>query len=267
MDRTLVYFDKAERERIRRVLLRYMQDNRIGTPKLRDLIAEANGLVARRDGKEPIALSTVQRFVSNTHRANDSFVGLCARFAADLPDADPVAVFGEQLTAFLDANDPGKEGGNAPQALPPVMAGAFACHARRDLPASGQMRLLPKGDDRDLIPYSRLEITPMPGQPFATVHERVRHRTPPADPLLGPATVPCRAYEGVATGTGGAVLALMRDMLLGTPRLYWLGRAADGGLAGEGSESPSRFADNQGGPTLPTSVRIVLAPEPEDEDE
>lgn len=101
MGSTLVYFDKAERDRIRDALRRYMKDNRIGAPKLRDLIAEANGMSARRDGKEPIALSTVQRFISDAHRANDSFVGLCARFTDGFPKSDPITTFGAEAASFL----------------------------------------------------------------------------------------------------------------------------------------------------------------------
>lgn len=258
----LAYFDKAERDRIRRVLLRYMQDNRIGTPKLRDLIAEANGLAARRDGKEPIALSTVQRFVADTHRANDTFVGLCARFATDLPDADPVAMFGDQLTAFLGA------GRESCQPVPQDIAGMFACHARRDPSAGGKMWILPKGDERDYLPYSRMEIAPGPGHPFAAIRETVEHGTAPRDPLLGPATPLRRSYEGVATDAGGTVLALMRDILLGTPRIYWLGRAADGRFIGEGGEPLSQFDPGSSpSPVLPATVRIMLTPAQEGADD
>ena len=70
---TVTFYDDAERGRIRAALMRYQAQNGIGAPRLRDLIADANGLTLRKDGRDPIALRPVQRILTGKHRANDSF--------------------------------------------------------------------------------------------------------------------------------------------------------------------------------------------------
>lgn len=252
------YFDSAERDRIRRIMLRYMQDNRIGTPKLRDLIAAANGLALRRDGKDPIALSTVQRFVAGTHRANDTFVGLCARFVADLPDVTPIATFGDQLATFVALGDP-----HGLTAVPSDLFGLYDCKAQLEI-SKGPLRLRLKGDESDFVPYSELRIGALRGRPFAAIREAIIHKNASAVPDPFPTTRPRHSYEGILMYPAGAAFALMRNILTGTPRTYWLGRNADGRLFGEGHEAPSHLKPpDQSNPAVAKTTRIMLTPLPE----
>ena len=261
MDTTLAYFDKAARGGIRDALRRYMKDNRIGTPKLRDLIAEANGIAPRRDGKEPIALSTVQRFIADTHRANDSFVGLCARFVEGLPEitADPLAAFGEQVSAFLGV----EHGAANVLPVPPEIAGAFTCRAELGPIGRGHLRLRPKPDGSHLVPFSDMDIERLPDRPFAVIRETIVNWTAMGydgpDPDLE--TQPRRFYEGVMIRPNGQLLALMRNTLSRTPRIYWLALGADDRLVGDGHEpfaslDRPRPADDP----LHISTRIMATP-------
>jgi hypothetical protein len=234
MDKALVYFDKAERDRIRDALRRYMKDNRIGTPKLRDLITEANGMAARRDGKEPIALSTVQRFITDSHRANDSFVGLCARFAEGLPKADPILAFGQEAATFLGVEL--HRGAFLP--VPPEIEGAFTCQVERAPVRVGKLWVRPRPGDSHYAPFSDMRIDALPGRPFAAIRETVANWTARGEGGIEPelATPPRRSYEGALIRSGGQLVALMRNTLLRTPRVYWLSLDEDGQLVGDGHE-------------------------------
>lgn len=253
------YFDQAARARIRHAMLRYMQDNRIGTPKLRDLIVAANGMALRRDGKDPIALSTVQRFIAGTHRANDSFVGLCARFAEGLPDDDPVAAFGDQIAAFLGI----ERGAENYRPLPPEIAGSYTCRTEMTPVGKGKLRLDPQPDDRHLVPFSDMVIEPLPDRPFATIRETITNWTASihgsAESSL--TSHPRRSYDGVLVYPNGQLLALMRDALWRTPRIYWLTRADDDRLIGDGREPLSWLdAASNTGDSWYTNLRITAIP-------
>lgn len=226
---TITYYDDAERGRIRAALRRYLAENSIGAPKLRDLIADANDLTYRKDGGDPIALSTVQRFITGKHRVNDSFVRLCARFADGLPDDDPVTAFGEQLYSFLGVRR--GEGDYAP--VPPEVAGSYMCHAKRALPVGQHLRILPKDNPRDLVPFSHIKIDLMPGRPFAPIRESVENWEAAAPTATDPGTaVPLRrSYAGIVACPEGLLFALMRNITTGTPRVYWLARTGGNGLA------------------------------------
>ena len=50
-------------------------------------------------------------------------------------------------------------------------------------------------------------------------------------------TPPRRAYEGIALHPNDCLFVLMRNVLTGAPRIYWLGRFADQPLAGHGHEA------------------------------
>lgn len=115
------HYEKAERDRIRRILLRYMEENRIGVPKLQMLILRANGYSA--DQIDNVPLKTLQRFLDNRRRTNDTFITLCARFADDLPDDDPVANLGTALTGFMRSKGPAPEAD--PGGFPAALLGTY----------------------------------------------------------------------------------------------------------------------------------------------
>lgn len=255
---TITYYDDAERSRIRQAMRRYLSQNRIGSPKLRDLIADANGLSQRKDGADPIALSTVQRFIVGKHRVNDGFVRLCANFVAGLPDADPIAAFGEQLMAFL-----GVSHGEGLPGMPSDLAGSYACHAKRALPTGQNLRLLPKDNPKDLVPFSRITIDLLPDCPFAAIRETVENwdAVAPGKPDPRLTTPPRRAYEGVVACPDGTLFALMRNVTSGTPRIYWLARTTGNWLGGYGHESISNLDSGDGiERAAHTTTQIVLAP-------
>lgn len=91
-------FDLAEREHVRRALLRYMREHRIGVPKLKDRIIEAD------PRRREIPLSTLQRFLIGRHHTQEHHVALCQAFVRELPwygEGRDLAEFGTALSVFL----------------------------------------------------------------------------------------------------------------------------------------------------------------------
>lgn len=215
-------FDQADRDRIRRTLLRYMEENRIGVPTLQKLVAEANDVRL-----DHVPLKTLQRFLGDTHRSNDIMVRFCHRFTSDLPDEDPLAELGEALVSFLGVAS-GKAGW---QALPMDLNGVFA---GRIEPATTGLQATPAGFDH-WVPYSTLTVEHLPARPFAAAHEIVtnwrRTKTTTADQPTR------RIYEGVVLHPAGSLFALMRNVLTSTPRLYWLTPGEPFAYRGYGHES------------------------------
>lgn len=256
-----IYHDKAERDRIRETLLRYMRDNRFGVPRLQQLIADANGTAI-----DNIPIKTLQRFLGDTHRSNDMIVRHCARFAAGLPEADPVTALGDQLASFLGV----WHSGQASRPLPADLAGSFSARAERTPKPGlrirshdGTARTLIKDEPLDYVPFSNVEIDLLPGRTFASVREAVfnwdRHAAPP--PEAQGTTTPRRAYEGVVIHPNGSLFVLLRNVLTGAPRIYWLDRTPGNGLAGYGHEAPvSLDARPLDGGKLRSSVNVVLSP-------
>lgn len=74
-------FDDAARRLIRRKLLSYLQQEKIGVPKLAGIIEKANP-------QRTIQLATLQRFLADKARTQDEFVAILAEFVARLPDQE-----------------------------------------------------------------------------------------------------------------------------------------------------------------------------------
>ncbi|MCP5389611.1 MAG: hypothetical protein H6915_07565 [Novosphingobium sp.] len=241
-------FDLADRDSIRRALLRYMQERAIGVPTLQKEIAAANDLALDR-----VPLKTLQRFLGDTHRSNDALIRFCAQFVTTLPDSDPLAAFGEQMAAFLGI----WRDGHDCRAVPPEIAGTYSGRARRGAEPGGGMRVY-RGDAEDWVPYSAVDIDPIPSHPFAVVREVISNwdRRQPADAAAE--TTPRRAYEGIAIHPNGSFFVVMRSVLTGTPRVYWLDWTADGRLGGQGHES--RTSLDQGPPSSATtgSTQVIF---------
>lgn len=196
----VTHFEKADRDRIRRQLLRYMEENRIGVPTLQKLIARANGYADH----DYIQLKTLQRFLADKHRSNDTFIGLCARFAGSLPDDDPVADLGDTLVRFMRGKAPAGDDGDG-RAFPGDVLGAYDGALDTPSPPAGK-------------PYSRLTVDRLIATPFAAVEEIVHGgRSSARD---APAAGVWRVYEGVMVQPGGRFFALMRNTLTGAPRTY-----------------------------------------------
>lgn len=241
-------FDLADRDSIRRALLRYMQQRAIGVPTLQKEIAAANDLPLDR-----VPLKTLQRFLGDTHRSNDALIRFCAQFVAALPDSDPLAAFGEQMAAFLGV----WRDGHDCRPVSPEIAGVYAGRARRAAEPGGGMRVY-RGDAEDWVPYSTVNIDLMPSHPFAVVRETISNwdRRPPA--VTGAETTPRRAYEGIAIHPSGSIFVVMRSVLTGTPRVYWLDWTADSRLGGYGHEAPTGLNQGPRGSALPGSTQVVF---------
>lgn len=195
----VIHYEPAERARIRRKLLRYMEENRIGVPKLQLLIVRANGY--RADQIDFVSLKTLQRFLADKHRTNDTFITLCARFAEDLPDEDPIGDLGAALTTFMR----GKVDEAGPLAFPEHVLGAYDA-TLETTPA------VPVG------PYSRLTVDRVVGTTFASVSEMVGSVRPEGDRPTSEGS--WRVYEGVMFKPSVRFFALMRNALTGAPRTY-----------------------------------------------
>jgi hypothetical protein len=97
--RALIHIDDGARDRIRRTLRRYMEESRIGTPTLQVRIIEGDTPRHRE-----IPLSTLQRFLTGSHRTSDHHVSLCYDFVKELPyygEGKDIAIFGSAAYAFF----------------------------------------------------------------------------------------------------------------------------------------------------------------------
>ena len=239
-------FDQADRDRVRRALLRYMEAHRIGVPTLQKLIAEANDLAL-----DNLPLKTLQRFLAASHRSNDIIVRFCHRFAEGLPDDDPLADLGEAVAAFVG----GRRDGAAFE--PPAdMIGTFA---GRTEPAQTGFAVSPPGYDH-WVPFSTLTVAALPARPFASVSEIVTNWRRATVEAAAPAR---RTYEGVLFQPAGAYCALMRNVLTGTLRLYWLGPVPGEPFpfAGHGHEGIGPLDDAPAtGPRLFRAERVNFMP-------
>lgn len=232
-------FDQADRNRIRRCLLRYMEENRIGVPTLQKLVAEANDLTLDR-----LPLKTLQRFLADTHRSNDIMVRFCHHFAAGLADDDPLDSFGEALTVFWGASGTAEW-----QALGPEMIGAF--EGRAEEAVTG----LRMGQD-SWVPFSTLNIEAVPAPSYARASETITNwgRTTTPDPD----TRVRRSYEGVLLHPPGALLLALRNSLTGAPRLYWLDAFDGPRLTGYGHESATPIEDRQVSAAAFNAARVIF---------
>ncbi|MBK8174352.1 MAG: hypothetical protein IPK66_03450 [Rhodospirillales bacterium] len=237
-------FDQADRERIRRTLLRYMEENRIGVPTLQKLVAEANDIRL-----DHLPLKTLQRFLADTHRSNDIMVRFCHRFAADLPDDDPLASLGEALVQFMGVM-PDKADW---QALTPELFGRYAGRAE---PAVKGIGIKADGFDH-WVPFSTLTVETLPARPFGAVREVVSNWSRTKSVSAGQTAR--RLYEGVLFQPAGALFAFMRNTLTGTPRLYWLSPENPFPLVGYGHESTSALDERPTvGPNLFRADRLIF---------
>jgi hypothetical protein len=251
-------FDQADRDRIRRALLRYCQEHAIGVPTLQKEIAAANDLSLDR-----VPLKTLQRFLGNTHRSNEAMVRFCDRFVGNTAGTDPITALGEQVAAFLGV----WRSGHDCRPVPPMLAGSFAGRTKSALEPGQTMRILSKDRPSPSVPFSQVTIEQLPGRAFASVRETISNwnRQVPntaIDAARDDAeTQPRRAYEGIVLHPNGALFVLMRNILTGTPRLYWLGQYAGNRLIGYGHESLGSLDGRpEVGDALHSTTEIVLDP-------
>lgn len=244
-------FDQASRDRIRRVLLRYMEQHGIGVPKLRERIAVANGF----DPIDIVDQKTLQRFLADSHRTRDEFVGYCQAFTEMNSDDAPLEEFGEAIVAFLGVR---LTDGGTFRPIPAEWTGTFRGRARR-APDAGTNLRLSLGEADDWVSFSEIVIEVPPHRLFAIVRETVHNwtRRPPVPSETGGETIPRRVYEGVALYPNGTLFAVMRSILSGAPRTYWLAGAGSGRLGGKGDEARTRL---NGGDRLVLGDDVLFDP-------
>ena len=194
-------FDEQARDRIRRGLLRYMEEHRIGTPRLRERIMKAD----KRARELP--LSNLQRFLANKHRTFDTYVGMCHEFLDSVGAPLTADEFAPMFLKFLGIPKQTKSVGRDPELMTKYV-GSYSRHSYgqgklspRRVPAapwgnqSGKLTLTPAGNEPYLV---AVEFVDEP-----TVTNRVpEHR---------------RALEGVAVTLGNSLCIFARDLLTRFP--------------------------------------------------
>lgn len=203
-------YDLKERARIQRALRRYMEAHRIGTPTLQLRIMEAD---AR--GRE-LPLSTLQRFVTGSHRTSDAYVDMCRRFLESVGAPEAAPDFGAALAAYFG------DGETEPAAIE-AYAGSYIVHAK-------------PWEASNTLPYAYARFESVPGKPFIAVAETA-HDMPRLE-------APARRhrFEGALVFNAPFAHMLLRSCITRQPKSYAL-RRTDGSSARAMFEGPAFFAD------------------------
>jgi len=197
-----IHLDDAERDRIRRTLRRYMIEHHIGTPTLQGQIIDADEPRHRE-----IPLSTLQRFLTGSHRTSDHHVLLCHDFVKELPyygEGKDIAFFGKAVSAFFQ-----------PQQDSDARAEVIAMLERDVLGSYEAFRPPPKDNPMPLwdMHISNISFTPSGDSPWLEVRETVdgmsrretRHK-----------------FEGAALYAAPYLHIFLRDLFTRQPRLFTL---------------------------------------------
>jgi hypothetical protein len=226
-------FELAERTQLRGRLLRYMEENGIGSPALQSRIAEASGR-----SLDLIPLKTLQRFLVGQGRTNDGMLILIAQFADKLPDEDRVEEFVAASSLFFGMNivDARPVGTGADQKS---LVGSYAIFEGVAPPA---------GFERGGVSLS-IYTADSPSQEFTRLEAECRIEQSGKDgPLLmrqllfderdtnsGRGTAP-RNLQGAVLFFDPLLVVIAKDTATRLPRIYWLSEFREG-FAGEGIEA------------------------------
>ena len=99
-------FDNVDRKIIRLRLSSYMKLYGIGAPKLRDRIVDAIG----NEHDDLVQLKTLQRFLADSNRTDDPFVGRCQDFLDIVAPQPPVDGIGAAFQKFFIHEDAARHG-------------------------------------------------------------------------------------------------------------------------------------------------------------
>jgi hypothetical protein len=188
-------FDEQARDRIRRGLRRYMEAHRIGTPTLLTRIMEADAPRFRE-----LPLSTLQRFLADSHRTLDPYVDMCGQFLKS-QEKSPAREFGEAFLSFA-GREPDLE-----------TADGLSLSGRLDSLAAAWESYA--GDSN--TPYSEIAFTKEAGRSFLFAEEAVFFNLPER-----PGRRERRPFEGAAVLSGSRLVAVLRDGLTRAPKCYSL---------------------------------------------
>lgn len=215
-------YDLEERARIQRALRRYMEAHRIGTPtlQLRIMTADARG--------RELPLSTLQRFISGSHRTSDAYVDMCRRFLESVGAPEAAPDFGATLAAYFG------DGGTAPATMG-AYAGTYIVHAK-------------PWEPENTLPYAYARFEPVPDKPYIAVAETT-HDMPRLE-------APARRhrFEGALVFNAPFAHIFLHSCITRQPKSYALQRA--GQLTGKAMfEGPAFFTDLENN-TRQLSVRF-----------
>jgi hypothetical protein len=205
-------FDREERARIRQTLRRYMREHGIGTPTLKYKIEEAD-----QPRRREIPLSTLQRFLADSHHTSEHHVTLCHAFVRDLPyygEDSELRQFGGALFSFLQGalHDEDRAALNA------VLEEKFVCAYETRTKPINEGGPLPYPPETDLV-ESRISFEPVSGKPYLRAREFVSD-------LLNVPHIPERrfAFDGVMLFAAPAIYVFLRNSLTCKPKIYTLGQ-------------------------------------------
>lgn len=244
-------FDRDERARIRDTLIAYMERSAIGVPTLQKEIAIANDVVLDR-----IPLSTLQRFLADSHRTNDSFIGFCEALARTLPVADPLGDLTRSLAGMFEGAS-----GASEAALPAgTLTGYYAHKSRRQVKGIAVMEKGPA----TFSPYCRLTVAQSATGPVVRLHEQIIDwKKESGKDKAEPVARPC---EGVGLVCGERFFALLKNQLTGAPRTYWMEPRQGWAIAGDIIEMPAAL-DGTGASELHRSITVGFTQEGEQKGE
>jgi hypothetical protein len=249
-------FDMQERERVRRALRRYMQENRIGSPTLQYRIIEAD-----KPRRREIPLATLQRFLRGSHHTHDHHVALCHAFVSPLPyygEGRDLEAFGAALTGFLREPADAESGDQLAGRLEHEFARHYVTRTKAIAPGA-----FPFPPEAGLI-ASRVSFDHAPGQGWLKVREFVTDSRNSAENPQRRFT-----YDGVLLLTPPLVFVFLRNTLTRQPKTYSLAQvftqAAEGKvilLEGEGCET--WFLRDDPAQRLNQNFRVQFVPAAED---
>lgn len=191
---------------MRSALLRYMQENRIGVPTLQVRIAQTSSRSV-----DLIPLKTLQRFLAHSHRTNDAFLIPVYQFSSGLPAQDGDTGIAQTLGRFFRNATSAVAAGDARTAF----AGSFAVFLEKDPP-----KVLGRKDAPFRARKSHLSARADEERGVSVLVEEV-FISDDGSPLHRDSEFRHR-YEGFALDIHAPVIALLRNVLTGFPKSYWL---------------------------------------------
>jgi hypothetical protein len=209
-------FDAADRDRLRRALLGYARENRIGAPNLQLRIADTTGRSI-----DQIPLKTLQRFLKDEGRTNDGFLIPIAEFVTAAEAATPHDELARDLGAFFSRDEADRSAAEVPERF----CGEYEVWAGGARFTDFKVQIKGEAANPD-VAYGRCRISGS-GRGLKVHETETGPGSGGADGAYRPP-----ANEGMMLFFDPLVFILLKNALTRLPRVYWL-RERDGGrLAG-----------------------------------
>ena len=217
-------FDMTERARLRAALIRYMKEHGIGVPTLQVRIADGTDR-----SPDLLPLKTLQRFLADVGRTNDTFLIPCFEFAQSLPAGGDIEGFAREAAGFFGVG--GARGGSKQP------AGNYSVFTRSPQDAADDnivARLESEANADFSVLHSRCVMELNDPEGPCSLREEVILSSPDDETETAGSR---HVYEGVVLAFHPLLFALSRNILTRLPRAYWLRELADGSLEGHGTEA------------------------------